>query len=218
MRRFLFITAALFVAPFLGTSFARADDDWQYWNEVTLKAKVADQWAASVKGEQWLREDMSELYLSNVSAGFLWMPSKYLEMGPYYRYEYTKTARGKHTQENRYYPELTLKLPYKRLVLSNRSRLEYRDRSTGTSWRYRDQFKLAASFYPGKHKVTPYLADEIFADTLTNRLSQNRLTAGFSTPVMKHVEIRFYYILKSDRLTTEWSQSHILGTGLDFSF
>lgn len=209
---------AVIVFSAIAASPVRADDDWQYWNEVTLKAKVADQWAVSVKGEQWLRENMSELYLANVSSGVLWMPNKYLEMGPFYRYEYTKTAKGKHTQENRYYPELTLKLPYKRLVLSNRARLEYRDRSTGTSWRYRNQFKLAASFYPKKHKVTPYVADEIFADTLTDRFSQNRLTLGAATPLMNHVEIRLYYILKSDRLATEWSQSHILGTGIDFSF
>ncbi len=195
-----------------------ARDDFQYWNEFTLKARVREDWWVSIKSETWLREDASDLYLANVSAGPVWAPSRYWETGFFYRYEFTENAAGDDIQENRYYPELTLKLPWKRFVLSTRGRMEYRDRSTKDSWRYRHQFKLAAAFHPFKHKVTPFVSDEIFADTISDRVNQNRFLAGFSTPVFCHTEIRLFYLLKSDKQGADWSEAQVVGTGLDFVF
>lgn len=197
---------------------ASARDDFQYWHEWTLKKKVSSSWALSLKSEQWLRDDAHELYLANVSAGPVWTPSRYVEAAFFYRYQYTENAAGDDIQENRYYPELTLKLPWRRYVLSTRGRLEYRDRSTPDSWRYRQQFKLSAAYHPFKHKVTPYVSEEIFADTLTNTVSQNRFSAGFATPVLPHTEIRLFYLIKSDRQGGDWSEAQILGTGLDLLF
>lgn len=216
-RPFLFLVV-VGLCFFCAHDRLEARDDFQYWNEFTLKARVKDPWWISIRSETWLRDDASDLYLANVSAGPIWAPSRYLEAGVFYRYQFTENAAGKDIQENRYYPELTLKLPWKRFVLSTRGRLEYRERSTTDTWRYRQQFKLAAVFHPLKHKLTPYVSEEIFTDTLSDTVNQNRFSAGFSTPVFRHTEIRLFYLLRSDKQGSDWNETQIVGTGLDFIF
>jgi len=210
--------AVILISVLMPTVSGWARDDFQYWHEFSLRKIVTPQWAAMFRSEQWLRDDAQDLYLANVSAGPVWTPGRFAEAGFFYRYQYQEAATGDDLQENRYYPELTLKLPRKRFTLSARSRLEYRDRSVRDSWRYRQQFKLAVPLAAFRHKVTPFVSDEIFADTASDTLSQNRFSAGFSTPVLPHTEIRIFYLLKSDRQGGDWNESQVLGTGLDLLF
>lgn len=194
-----------------------ARDDWQYWNETQLNVKLSDQFALRFKGEEWLRDNFSELYLANAEGGALYKPAGFLEAGFFYRYQYQKTAKGEPLGENRYFPELSLKYRWKNFSFKNRHRMEYRERTTTDTWRYRTQFRGAYTFSVKGHGVTPYLADEIFYETESHAWNQNRFSGGVGVELNKHLQLTLYYMLKSNRAGSDWDDAHILGTILAIS-
>lgn len=204
---------------FAAASPALARDDWQNWNNVDLTAKLADQWKFKVGGQQRLRDDFSDAFLYNVTAGFSWQPVQYLELGPYFKYEREKRTNGDHVNENRYYWEATLKHKVFDLSLSSRNRMEYRNKNArGDGWRYRNQFKASYRLpFVEKIKVAPFVSEEIFWDITGHELNQNRFASGISFGLNKHVSLSLYYMLKSNRSGLDWDEVHVLGTGLSLT-
>ena len=73
------------------------------------------------------------------------------------------------------------------------------------------------------HKVTPYIADDLFYDYTRDAWNQNRFFVGFVVPLWDSSGVRvssdFYYmhqvVLGKRR---DWSSNHILGTKLSVQF
>lgn len=194
-----------------------ARDDWQYWNEFALKARVVEKTHLQIKGGQRLREDFSELFLANVDVGIFYRPSRYFEFGPAYKFESEKSLAGVRTSENRLILETTLKYPRGNLEWSDRNRVEYRNISGAESWRYRNRFRVSYAIPVKKIDIVPFVSEEIFYDTVPDQLNQNRITMGLEFMVHRNFGIQLYYLLRSKKSGSDWSQSHILGTGLSIS-
>ncbi len=70
----------------------------------------------------------------------------------------------------------------------------------------------------GDFMITPFIAEEIFYDTVPNKINQNRFSIGFSKPLSKNTELQIFYLLKSKRAGRDWNEVNVLGTTLGISF
>jgi len=209
---FCFMFMLLMLGTEVSPAFAR--DDWQFWHSYHLKASLMENLQFRVAGEQRLRDDFSDSFLAHVDTGFLWKPLSFFEIGPHFRYEREKKSGAKHGNETRYYLEAHLKAMFKGIQFQNRGRIEYRNKSTTDTWRYRNRFKLGYGIPVKKIKFTPYVSEEIFFETRSQGMNQNRFSVGLTTHLNKHIAISLYYLLKSKRSGTGWNEDHVLGTSL----
>lgn len=190
-----------------------AEDDWQYWNMFQIKSDLSEKWSWRIFTEEWLNEDFSNLYLTNVDTGLTWKPSRYFSLGGFYRYQYVSPKNGDSTSENRYYPELTFFLPTKHFKFSDRTRFQYHDTNRRTHfWSFRNKFQIS---YPTKIKelpVTPYVYNELFYHTGTGSINENRAGVGVSFKLSSRIDLALYYQVRNTRKRADWQSAEILGT------
>jgi hypothetical protein len=77
--------------------------------------------------------------------------------------------------------------------------------------------KIAYPIELARHKITPYLANDLFYDYTRDAFNQNRLFLGVALPLGKSfgsdVGVDLYYMLQSQLgKRHDWSSNHILGT------
>ena len=219
INRLILLQLNLFLLwQFVGTPSAMASDDWQYWNEFQLKHSIKNNLVLRLKAEQRLRDDFTDLFMNNYEVGFIFKPSKHFEFGPLYKFEHEKSLSGQKTDENRISLEGTLKWLHGDSKLSNRHRVNYRNIDGKESWRYRNRIKVSHQMKIGTFMITPFLAEEIFYDTVPNKINQNRFSIGFSKPLSKNTELQIFYLLKSKRAGRDWDEVNVIGTTLGISF
>lgn len=215
IHRLFFLSIILsLLCQFVSIPFALARDDWQYWNEFQLKFALKEKLDLRFKAEQRLRDNVTDLYLTNYEAGFIFKANKYFEFGPLYLFEREKSLSSQITNERRLSFEGTLKWQINDIRLSNRHLLSRRDISGRESWTYRNKLKIS---YPIK-AITPYVSEEIFYDTGPDKFNQNRFSIGFSKQLTKNLEVEIYYLLQSKRRGRDWTEVNILGTTFSISF
>jgi len=102
------------------------------------------------------------------------------------------------TVENRLLLEASARaLPFGRLVLSNRSRLEWRDRGSW-SWRYRNRTRLEREFGLGSEAVTGYFMFELSYDSRYGAWNRQRYYGGLDWPLGRKALLDTYYCRQHD--------------------
>lgn len=219
MRRLFSLQLSLFLLwQFTEIPSASAADDWQYWNEFQLKHSLKKDLDLRLKTELRLRDDFTDLFLTNLEVGLIFKPNKHFEFGPVYKFEHEKSLSGQRTKENRISVEGTFKFWYEDFKLSNRHRISHRDISGKKSWRYRSKLKISRPTKIASVPIKPFISDEIFYDSIPDKLNQNRFSIGFSKQITKNAELEIYYLLKSKRTGKDWAEVNVLGTTFGISF
>lgn len=208
----------IFLVGFGQIPSLEARDDWEYWNAFELKKALHEQWDIKLKQETRFQDDFGNFYLTAFVVMPTWKPNKFLEIGSAYRYEYAETAAGKNTDENRFFLETLLKASAKKLKLSNRFRPTRKDVSGRDFWSFRNQIKVSYPLRVGGGEMSPFVSDELFWDPKQDKFNQNRLILGISRPLTRQTTLDLFYLLRSDRTGSDWSERHVLGTEFKVSF
>jgi len=199
--------------------YAYDDGDFQVWNtdieefKVNKEAKIVFEeefrWGGSAK----------EFYYQHYDLGFFYNLQKYLNVGAGYRHVLSK-SKGKFLVENEPYIAATLLWDIAGFKFDDRSRLEYNhfDYKDDT-WRYRNKFTVKLPWKFTKFEIQPYLADEIFIlfDD-SQRLNQNRFSAGLGMTITKNLKGEIYYMLQDTKNSGKWTDVNVLGTKLRLLF
>jgi len=210
---------AIGVVLFLSVNAHAYDDgDFQVWNTDSEEFKINN--ATKMVLEQEFRWGGSarDFYYQHYDLGFFYNLQKYLNVGTGYRHVLSK-SRDKFLVENEPYITATLLWDIAGFKFDDRNRLEYQhfDYKDDT-WRYRNKFtvKLPGKFT--KFEIQPYLADEIFIlfDD-SQRLNQNRASAGLGMALTKNLKAEIYYMLQSSK-SVKWTETNVLGTKLKLAF
>jgi hypothetical protein len=125
--------------------------------------------------------------------------NKYLMMRAGYRYQARLTNHDS-AIESRGILELTSRymLPW-HLVISDRNRGEFRFiKGQPFSTRYRNRLRLERDVKYGSFNCTPYVYDEIFYDTRSDKWTPNRYALGIELPIGPHVVLEPYYLRQSN--------------------
>jgi hypothetical protein len=218
IRSFSLQITLLLLLHFARAPHAVASDDWQYWNEFQFKYSITDDLSLRLKTGQRVRDDFTELFLTNFEVGFLFKLNEHLEFGPLYKFEHQELSSGRRTDENRVSLEGTVKWGLGDFKFANRHRVNYRNFSGDEAWRYRTRLKISRPIDILNFSMKPFVSDEIFYGFVSDRFNENRFDIGLSRALNEHLEPKIYYRLRSRHTGSEWVEFNILGTELAISF
>ena len=215
-----FTVAIITVSSISGICFASDDGDFQYWSTADVSFDINKDWKFTFQEEFRLGESGGHLYYHHSEPGLTYSGlAKWIDLGFNYRQVFEKNSKGQWKQENQPNINVTLKGKLLGLDVSNRARLEYRDREDNEDvWRYRNKVAVKLPFELTELKLQPYLADEIFIPLNDDNVDKNRFYAGVSLKLTKNLKGEVYYLWESSRGTSDWTDINVLGTALKFSF
>jgi hypothetical protein len=210
------ITATLFPTVCL----AGRSGNLEYWQEIGVSHDINEDWVVHAEEEFRAGRHNGNPYLHNVNVGLVYKKvSDWLDIGLDFKKEYEKDSTGKFRQENRPHLNISFKGKLLNIDAGNRLRLEYRDRESKEDlFRLRHQIKLKFPLKFTRLELQPFVAEEFFINLGENNVSQNRLSAGFSSRAAKNIDIRVYYMLKTSKITGGWEDTNVIGTGLVLRF
>ena len=164
-------------------------------------------------------KNVSDLNEEQLGVGFNFFLNKYFSLSPAYRYIKGQPPGRFHTKEDRFFLDLTGRLPLgEAFVLSDRNRGEFRRINGIDSGRYRNRLQIERSFKINKHKVTPYLADEVFYNGLFHSWNRNRIYAGVRVPIAKRLGVDGYFLEQNDSHDRPFTRRHVIGLSLRFDY
>ncbi|HVF47662.1 MAG TPA: DUF2490 domain-containing protein [Pyrinomonadaceae bacterium] len=211
------ILGTVFFATIAAQNGEQDDEDTQSWNDlqitIPVNGKVDVLLLATVRFDRNLRR----LGEGRAGFGFAFKPHKTFTISPTYQYIESKNQAGAFRTEHRYSLRGTYKFPIKRFGLSHRSTYEYRQRSSGNSWRYR----ASLSFEKGLPEdlirdAKVFVTEEVFYVSTTGKFSRNRISVGLSKAVNTHFTFEAYYLRQNDGFSHP-GDLNIIGTNLKVS-
>jgi Protein of unknown function (DUF2490) len=172
--------------------------DTQLWNELTVTHAVRRQITVWAFGSLRLFNHVSRLAEKQVGGGVNYAPSKFLSLGPAYRFVATHPTPSGHTRENRWWLDATFKVALRRLTVSDRSRVEVRRLAGAWSERYRNRLQVERELSFDGHRITPFAAVEAIYDTRFSVWNRKRLYVGARIPLSRRVSLEPYFMRQRD--------------------
>ena len=215
-----FVVTVIAVLLISEICFAFDDGDFQYWSTAKFSFDIDKDWKITFEEEFRLGDDAGHLYRHHSDLGFVYKSlADWIDLGFNYKQVFQKDSKGTWRQENRPHLNVTLKGKLFGLDLSDRSRLEYRDRENKKDlWRYRNKLTVKLPLELTALKLQPYLADEVFINLDGEGYNRNRLYSGLSLKLSKNIKAEVYYLWQSSESSGGWEDINVLGTQLKFYF
>ena len=199
--------------------FAFEDGDFQYWSTASLAYKIRKNWKIKVEEELRFGDSVSDFYYEHTDAGITYSGiAEWIDLGMNYRLVFEE-KKGDWKYENRPHGNVTLKYTLEGFKLSDRNRLEYRDKEDSKDgWRYRNKFTVKYPITVEKFEFSPYVADEIFMDFIEEKLNRNRLYAGIDFKILKNLKVDVFYLWQISEKDGNWKSYNVVGTKLKLAF
>jgi len=215
-----FAIVVISVALFSEVCLASSDGDFEYWSKASVAFDIDKDWTVTFEEEFRLRDGGGNLYRHHCDLGLVYKSlADWIDFGFNYRQIFEKDSKGQWRPENRPHLNVTLKGRLFDLDLSDRSRLEYRDRENQTDvWRYRNMFTVTTPFEFTELKLKPYLADEVFISLDGEGYNINRLFSGVSFKPAKNIGVGIYYLWQTSKSGGGWIDTNVIGTQVKFIF
>jgi hypothetical protein len=103
------------------------------------------------------------------------------------------------------------------ILLTDRSRLEFRWLETSYDFRYRNKLTIQRSFKVEKFRFTPYASGEIFWDRNLHAFNENQIALGVRLP-FKHRLVLDTYYQRQNCNTCKQEKVNIFGLALNIFF
>ena len=218
MKKIILLAAAFLL---LGTaSYAYEEGDFQIWNTDRVDWDVKENWKLSFETEHRWGGNASEYFYNHEDIGVIYSGlAKWIDVGVNYRGIYQKSSDvWKYSHVPHF--NVNLKTDMKGFKLSNRSRLELLiSEHAEDKPRFRNKTTLKSPWKWTRLECQPYVADEIFINTDSVELGQNRLFLGLEKKIFENFKADLYYALVSAKGTDkDWNNSNVLGISLKLGF
>lgn len=119
-----------------------------------------------------------------------------------------RLASGQFAQELRAELEPNLFGRVGPFTFNDRNRLEYRYRTTGERWRYRNQLRV--NYAPPGARWIPFVWDELLVDLSGDGVHQNRAEIGLGRMLGDRSRVDVGYLFRSRLEAGQWHHDHIL--------
>ncbi len=221
-KSILFIFSLTLILPtlFSGTCFGSTNGNGEYWQTLGFDVDMNKDFKITFRQEVRFGKSGGDSYLHNYDLGLVYKSfGDWIDVGLNFKKEFEKDSSRKFRGENR--PNLNIMLKGKLfdLDVSDRLRLEYRDLETKKDvWRFRNKTVLNLPFTLTELNLQPYIADEIFINLGQSSINQNRLSSGFSFKLSSNIKAGIYYLFKSSKQSTGWSDTNVIGSQIVFLF
>ena len=203
--------------------------EYELWTAAGVRWDPNDNWRFTFQEAFRFDEEGGELYYRHTDAGATYRGfAEWLDVGLRYRGVFGTARDNDGHIENRPYLQMNIKGNFLGFHVSNRNRIEYRDRKTADNvWRYRAMFTINEPFERMssnrrrrfKDKIRPYVSDELFFDLDGGGYERNRLYGGLSCLLHERAAWNVYYLWQSSRSSGRWEGDlNVLGTTITFLF
>ena len=194
-----------------GAAQAQDNDDVQFWPDVTVGFRLKPRVVWSLFGTLRPGHDQGRVVSEQLGTAVNLQVNKYLSITPAYRHVWSQPDVARHSQEDRYFADVTPRLPLgKGFSLSDRNRGEIRDINNRVSWRYRNRVQLDKALQWHDHRFTAYLSSEIYYDSRFAIWNRKQFWAGTRLPVTKHLTLDLHYSRNLDKRSRP-GRLHIIG-------
>ncbi len=206
--------AGLLLAPVIATA-----SDSQSWLDNNASITLNDKWRLLVTQEaRFVEIPYGNHFLWNFSLGAGRTLPGNMSLAAAYKREVTDI--GPITiSENRYQVDFGWKRNFlRKSSFDTRLRTEYRtfeQSALENRFRVRLRLRLKTAISLGRLRLKPFIADEGFADSRTDKLDRNRFSLGTEFVVNSHLDILLGY-LRQD--TDDLGTIHTLLTGVTLRF
>jgi len=183
--------------------------------------KLNEDWKCTFTQELRLGDDGGNLYREHSDLGFTYSGlADWIDIGANFRIIYEKDGHDEWRRENRPHLNVTLRGRLFDIPLSNRVRVEYRDRENKDDvWRCRNKVTAKLPFELTALKLKPYVAEEIYVTMNDDNIDRNRLYAGALFGLTKTVSADIFYMWQTSRSSSgNWNDLQVLGTGVKLRF
>jgi hypothetical protein len=225
MKIYIILFTLLFcLTPALAQTAAVDTDDNQVWNETQFVFPIAKQKHESgrtselsffVLGIARFGQNARHFSDERVSFGFNYKYNKYVTLTPSYLYSAAQPAAHKKAFESRFRFAVSLENKWKKFSIDDRNLVEYRLRnSTADTIRYRNRFRFLVPVVKGDKEIfSPYVADEVFYDSLTKKISRNEIYLGLVRKLTPNISADMFYMWRMNRIGTP-KNLNIIGVNL----
>ncbi|MBW8017757.1 MAG: DUF2490 domain-containing protein [Planctomycetes bacterium] len=203
-----------------GNCFGSTDGNAEYWQVFGFDYEIYENWKVTVREELKFGRSGGEPYNNNTDVGIVYKGfADWLDVGMNFKKEYERDSSRNYRDENRPHINLMFKGELDGYKLGDRVRLEYRDKETSNTWRFRNRFSVNLPFKLTKFNLQPFVSDEIFINLGDSSITQNRFTTGPSFKLSENVKSSIYWMYKSNRSSSsEWIDANVIGTSFVFVF
>ena len=208
------------VSLFSGSRCAYADGNLEFWQTTTVSLDINKDWTAAIEEQLKLGQDAGHLYFQYTDLGFVYGGvASWIDLGFNYKQIFMKDDDGHWSWENRPHLNITLKGRLGTLVLSDRSRFEFRDREDEEDlWRYVHGLKVGLPFEFTKYKFRPYFADQVYLNMEGQTFERNRIYSGMTFELTHNVESELYYLWQLAKSDGHWEDLNALGLQIQIRF
>ena len=199
-----------------------ADDigEFEYWTTAGASFDIEKNWRVCVDELLKLGDDGRKFTYHHTDLGFVYQGlADWVDLGFNYRHAFGRYGPSDWRQERRPHVNVTFKSRLGEIEISDRSRLEYRDKDYARDqWRYTNKLTLKLPCEFTKWKMRPCFADQVYIDLDGYVLSKNKVYSGFSFELSEDVVGALHYVWDSDRTYGKWRNTNILWLQLRFYF
>lgn len=213
------LTLLLVCSPRLSAqSPADANADTQLWPDLQISIRLNPRVSANFFGTLREGRNINALVSEQIGAGAGLILNRYLSLSPLYRFIANQPTPTRHSTEHRFYLDLTARLPLGRgFALVDRNRGELRQINGVLSRRYRNRLQLERAFSLHDHKITPYVAGELFYEDRYHLWSRSQYLIGARFPLQQHLTLDSYYMRMID-VRARPGHLHVIGTIVRLDF
>jgi len=206
-----------------------SDDSFQFWPSAGVTWEANKDWTLTYREQLRLNDRGGTLYYGQSDFGLLYKSlAEWLDIGINYTVIYGYGENADSTDENRTSLSAILRSKILDRDVSDRLRLEYRDRAEKSNmWRFRNKFTVNRLFEDLDTRglrllkegvIKPYVADEIFMNLDGTGFSQNRVYLGVVTKLRKNMSTDFYYAIQTIKDKGAWENNNIIGIDYTYHF
>ena len=176
--------------------------DNQQWTDIQVAVPMTKAVDFNVLGTLRLGRDITHTVDERIGVGFTFRFGKYLTVAPNYLHIGMQPSEGRRIWENRLTLPVTVRFNLDKFRLSDRNQVERRMRNSGLkSTRYRNRFQVEHPIGPDDMKLSLFVADEVFYESVLHRWSRNRFSVGASKVFNKHYTQDIYYLRQNDGIS-----------------
>lgn len=204
MRAFhLALIAAALAVP--GVAVAQTVTDQKVWIAGEGRAELTPALRLALEQQLRLGDSGSSFEQTFTELGLRYRIAKPFRVGGFYRAIFLDGET-----RHRLGADGDAQLALGRAELAGRLRLQHTLRDAGGETVVRPRLKLSLD---APHRLTPYVAAELFYSLDRGELRERRLSAGLGWEITKRIELTGFYLYQhEDRSTDE--QAHVVGFGV----
>lgn len=204
-----------------------ARDDFQYWQQMNIKAFKYKNFEFGAFAENRFVNDANKLSLYYISPRVVYHANKNLDLGLNYTYlQSRKTASSAiddsynltHRLEFEINPQWQM-AQWLKLKLRNRLELRWIEDQEGDLSRYRQRWTFEVPIKHAGYLKTFYTSNELFYEIRKHNFTEDQIVPfGLGFKLNDHVGLNLYYMVVSVRGARDWYSSQVVGSMLNVSF